>query len=63
MANRKLKALRVGQNLTQVEMAKNLGMGKNSYIFKENGQRDFKVSEAKRIMEFFNLKFEDIFFD
>ena len=59
--NRKLKGLRAEHNLTQVELAEKLGMSEYSYIKKENGETEFKVSEVNKILEIFNARYEDIF--
>lgn len=56
-----LKGLRVGKGLTQFRMAKIIGMGETSYVQKENGKKDFLLSEAARISIFFDMPIEDIF--
>ena len=63
MVYKRLKALRVMNDLGQRDMAKKLGMAVSTYNHKENGSRDFYVEEAKRICVIFDKKFEDIFFD
>ena len=62
----KLKSLRVLNNINQDRMAELLGIGKTTYVFKENGKKEFKLSEVKKIKEIFNLsssEVEQIFFD
>lgn len=67
MPHRKLKGLRAEYNITQVEMAEIIGISEQSYVSKENGQVDFRLTEIKKILEHFNDKlnanctFEEIF--
>lgn len=42
----RLKGLRAEKGLTQVEMAKLLGMNPDTYRKKENGERDFTLREV-----------------
>ena len=58
---RKLIGLRAEHGLTQVELAEKLGISETSYIDKEKGRIDFKVSEVNIILRLFNVKYEEIF--
>ena len=46
-----IKAERVRKGLTQVEMAKLLGISPNSYCMKENGHRSFDLDEFRIICQ------------
>ena len=61
MINHKLKSLRVEKNLNQNQMAELLGIGVVAYNLKENGQREFKIEEIKKLIDYFGVTFEDIF--
>ena len=56
-----LRGLRVANGLTQEEMAEILGITSTSYHFKETGKREFKVSEANKIINLLDVDYEDIF--
>ena len=58
---RELVALRVKHGLTQVEMAKELGISPSTYSAREQGLTPFTVPEVLKILEMFGVKFEDIF--
>lgn len=62
MAFRKLKALRVENNISQYEIAKFLGITQSTYSWKENGKAEFTISEIEKLKKFFNLPYESIFF-
>ena len=47
MCSRILKSKRILFNLTQEEIAKELGITVKSYNLKENGKREFTLYEAK----------------
>ncbi|MBD9843860.1 helix-turn-helix transcriptional regulator [Enterococcus faecalis] len=50
----RLKGLRAERGLTQVDMAKLLGMNPVTYRKKENGERDFtlrEVAKAQKVLE------------
>jgi putative transcriptional regulator len=58
----KLKGLRAERGLTQLDMAKKLGISETSYVLRETGKREFKLSEMGIISTYFGLSIEDIFF-
>lgn len=58
-----LKMLRVKHQLTQEEVAKKLGISKNTYHRKEIGMNDFTISEAVAIGKLFNVNPGEIFFE
>lgn len=60
--NFRLKALRLLYGLKQSDIAKQLNISITTYNRKENGLRDFKESEIRRICEIFNKKPDEIFF-
>ena len=57
----KLKGKRVEKGLNQTEIAKIIGMATSTYNMKENGIREFSMSECIEIMKVLDCKFEDIF--
>lgn len=57
----KLKGKRVEKGLNQTEIAKLIGMATSTYNMKENGIREFSMSECIEIMKVLDCKFEDIF--
>lgn len=59
----RIKAYRQLRNVTQEDLAKLLGMTKQGYAFKENGKREFTLTEAKIIADYFGTSIEDIFFN
>lgn len=59
---RKLKALRVEFGYTQESMARKLGMSENGYLLKENGKREFTLTEAERIARLFNKTITEVFY-
>ena len=66
LKNINIKMLRIKENLTQEDMAKEIGCSKVSYIQKEKGRVDFTKDEMKRIKENFDLtlsEFWEIFFE
>lgn len=64
----KIKSIRTGANLTQDQMAKALGISRTTYINKENGLVDWKLSEMNKFADTVNentgtsLSVKDIFF-
>ena len=66
MGPRILKSKRVLFDLTQEEIAKEVGINIKSYNLKENGKREFTLDEAKKISNLLELNLNevnDIFFD
>ena len=66
MGLRILKSKRILFNLTQEEIAKELGINTKSYNLKENGKREFTLDEAKKIINLLELNLNevnDIFFN
>lgn len=58
----KLKELRDRNNLTQSDVALELGISTRAYSNKENGISDFTLMEAKKIASLFNTNIYSIFF-
>ena len=66
MGSRILKSKRILFNLTQEEIAKELGITVKSYSLKENSKREFTLYEAKKIIDLLKLNLKevnDIFFN
>ncbi len=61
--NRKLKAARVENGLTQIQLANLLEMPISTYRKKETGQTEFTISEAIKVSKILNKKIEEIFFN
>lgn len=59
--NHKLKGARVEKGLTQEDMAERIGISTYSYLMKENGKRDFTLTEMKKICEILNKELSEIF--
>lgn len=57
----KLKGKRVEKGLSQEEISKLLNMALSTYNLKENGSREFTMTECINIMKILECKFEDIF--
>lgn len=57
----KLKGIRVEKGLTQEDMAKRIGISTYSYLMKENGKRDFTLTEMKKICEILGTELSEIF--
>lgn len=60
--NRKLKAARAENGLTQIELAKLIEMPISTYRRKESGESEFTVNEALKISKVLNKSLEEIFF-
>lgn len=59
-----LKAKIAEKGSTQSEVANYLGISKQSFSYKINGVRDFKLSEIEKICNFLNISDkEPIFFN
>ena len=59
--NYKLKGARVEKGLTQEDIAKMIGISTYSYLMKENGKRDFTLTEMKKICEILDKELSEIF--
>jgi|GEM_PF-5079562 len=57
----KLKALRVEHQLSQIDLAKELGISKGNYAQKENGITVFTLEECCQISKIFNEPLRTIF--
>ncbi len=57
----KLKGARVEKGLTQEDMAEKIGISTYSYLMKENGKRDFTLTEMKKICEILDKELSEIF--
>lgn len=59
----KLRGIRNEKGYSMEDVAYKLGITKDCYFRKENGKTDFYLYEVRKLLELFNCKFEDIFFD
>lgn len=59
----KLRGIRNEKGYSMEQLADKLGITKDCYFRKENGKTDFYLDEVRKILEVFDCKFEDIFFD
>lgn len=62
LKNYKLKELRDQKKISQVKLARILGLSESTYNRKENGISDFTESEIREIIRLFNCSADDIFF-
>lgn len=60
--NIKLRAKRVERMMTQTDLANKLKISLASYNSKENGKKDFTLSEIQDLMYYLDCDFNDIFF-
>jgi len=58
---RKLIGIRNEKGYTQADIAKMLGIATKTYCYKERGETEFTVSEAKKIMILLKKSFEELF--
>ena len=57
----RLKMYRVGNGLTQNDIAKALGMARATYCVKEQGKKEFTQKEVSKILKLLDMKYEEIF--
>lgn len=60
MNTNELKAARVRLGITQAELAKKLGMCAPAFSSRENGKREFTVSEVDSIAKILRLSQDDV---
>lgn len=58
-----IKKLRVDKKLSQVEIAKKLGISRSSYISFEKGKNELSLSEAVKLSDAFGVSLEEIKMD
>lgn len=51
----KLRGIIIGNNFTNEETAKKLGISNQSFSMKLNNKREFKASEISALMKLFNI--------
>ncbi|MCX6712223.1 MAG: DUF4065 domain-containing protein [Candidatus Vogelbacteria bacterium] len=56
-----IKNLRLREKISQLEIAKKLGLSRSSYIAFEQGERDLSLSEASQLSQIFGVSLEEIF--
>lgn len=47
--------------LRQRDVAKKIGMSEQSYYLKENGKREFTITEGKKLAILYKCKLDDLF--
>ncbi|MBU4348049.1 helix-turn-helix domain-containing protein [Patescibacteria group bacterium] len=52
---KKIKSLRLEKGISQLEVAKKIGISRNSYIAIEQGKRELTLSEAQKISDIFGI--------
>ncbi|PHV72150.1 transcriptional regulator [Sporanaerobium hydrogeniformans] len=57
-----VKAARVKYDKTQAEMAEIIGINVNTYCQKEQGNKEFTLSEAKKVADFLGKSIDNLFF-
>lgn len=60
-ASEKMKRLRIRKNLTQQELADELGINQKQISRYENGERQFKQDFLKKLSEYFNVPLSTFF--
>lgn len=55
-----IKDIRLKRGLSQVDVAKKIGISRSSYIALEQGKRDLSLAEAQKISDFFGVALKDI---
>ena len=59
--NTKLKGARAEKEMSQKDMASELGITREWYALKENGDKDFKESEMVIILKVLDKRYEEVF--
>lgn len=57
---KKIKDLRIKNNITQKQMADFFNINFSTYSLKENGKRQFTVQELKALAGIFKVKMDDL---
>ncbi|MFA5745887.1 MAG: helix-turn-helix transcriptional regulator [archaeon] len=57
----KIKELRARFNLTQEDLANKIGVRRETILFIESGRYNPSLKLAKKIVNFFNEKIDDVF--
>ena len=60
MKSNLLKAARIKQSLTQVQVSEKLGIDKSTYSKKEKGIIQFKITEIQKLVSIYNLTKEEM---
>ena len=59
--NNRIKELRAKQNLTQLDLAKLVGVRRETIVFLEKGKYNPSLKLAHQISKVFNLSIEEVF--
>lgn len=55
-----IKKLRIEQDLSQLEVADKIGLGRTTYISFEQGRAELKLAEAIKLSDIFGISLDDI---
>lgn len=61
MTNYKLYIKRKESKLKQVDLAKKIGIHKQSYYLKESGKNDFTLTECRMLVQILDCTLNDLF--
>jgi putative transcriptional regulator len=61
MMNNRIRELRARHNLTQIDLARKVGVRRETIIFLEKGKYNPSLKLAYDIANIFNMKIEEIF--
>ena len=56
----RIKALRQRQNLTQGDIAQELGMSRPTYMGRESGDSSWRMDELEQLAKFFGVQLSDL---
>lgn len=56
----KVEAIRLANDKSKTDMASIIGCSERSYYAKVKKEQQFKLSEVIALIEYFNIKFEDL---
>lgn len=59
--NNRIRELRARENLTQIDLARKVGVRRETIVFLEKGKYNPSLKLAYDIAQTFNLKIEDVF--
>lgn len=61
MMNNRIRELRARHNLTQIDLARKVGVRRETIVFLEKGKYNPSLKLAHDIAKIFNMKIEEIF--
>ena len=63
MKHNKLKGLRISKDVSIEKLSEIIEVHPMTYRYKENGKYPFTITEINKIIEYFELPYEQIFFE